>query len=1239
MKLQRIVLALIGSGILMAITTLGAQLPARATISVVSGALPGDVVINEVAWMGTAAYAGDEWIELYNNTAISISLVGWQVTTVDGMNLILDGDIPPHGYYLIERTDDTTISDIPADWVGTFGGSGLNNDGEAITLHDAANNVIDTANVSGSAWPAGSNTTKSTMERIDSTAPDTPGNWATHTGNPRNGLDANGSPINGTPKRRNSASAPATELVVGKSGPANAQQGALIAYTLRCDNFGNIAALSATLTDTLPPGAVYVTSTVPYPASVDARTLRWDLGDLPISGSAPTVITVSVYAPTNTVGMITNTLVAAGAVSEATPATNIAQWETLISAPAPALALSKTGPALALPDAPLTYVLVISNSGALTAQDVRLTDTLPAGLAFVAQTAPYPFSQPDAATLVWDIGDLAPGANGDITLTLALDEPLAPTLTNVATATARTGESASAAWNTQVQPRVQLYAAQPGNYGGISGEAVAIINLGTFSVDLDEWCLDDAVSSSNRVCFPVGAQVLAGQTLWLAQNADGFYRVWGFDADWAGASLTHSVPLLTGSWPGFTDDGEAVYLLDADGVPVDVLAYGSGIPETGWQGPAVPHPYADYENKGQVLYRKLDASTGRPVPDTDRASDWAQDPDDPFNGRKLRYPGWDLEALFFPVEVDQTSTITLAVAPDGMLDFVLDAVTTAQKSLIIQSYTLNSIPLYEAIGARIQAGVAVTILLNSSPAGGMTYEEQWIAQRLHNPPTSTVYFMGGSTARYRYQHAKFIVIDNQRAIISTDNFGENSMPSDPLSNGTMGHRGFVLLTDSAAVIARLNTLFRYDCDPVHHTDVLPYSDAYAPPEFFVPLPPPDWTTYTVAFSPTLVTTASHLTLLHAPEHTLRQQDALIGLLNSVQSGAIDVMQMDEPITWTNTTEMVWLDDPGRNPRLAALVAAAERGVNVRLLLDAYYDDPLSDNGNTATCLYLKSLHIPTLQCRLGNITGLGIHAKIFLMDTGDAQWVHLGSINGSETSNKINREVALQFKSPEGYAYLREVFDHDWALSHGPMVHRIYLPLLMRDYVPPVTYPLITEILVNPDGEDTGKEWFEIYHPGYETVDLSGWSIGDALNIGDYGDGRYTFPAGAQLLSKQVIVVAACATEFAASYGFNPTYEWTSCDPMVPDMLPAGAWEGFGIALGNVTDEVLLLDAVAAIDDSVAWAGAPRAGVIPFPMDPGSTFPWNASLKRYPPEYDRDDCSRDFYISYQPSPGQVSGTK
>ncbi|MGQ9710656.1 MAG: phospholipase D-like domain-containing protein, partial [Anaerolineae bacterium] len=773
----------------------------------------------------------------------------------------------------------------------------------------------------------------------------------------------------------------------------------------------------------------------------------------------------------------------------------------------------------------------------------------------------------------------------------------------------------------------RLYALAPVNYYG-SGEAAAIINLAPYTVPLAGWCLDDAPSSASRVCFPAGAEIGPGRILWLAQNGDGFYPVWGFDADWADSAAERPVPLLLGSWPGFTDRGEAAYLLTGT-VVVDALAYGSGSATQGWFGPAVPYPYPGY-SAGQVLYRKLDPATGLPVPDTDRAADWAQDPADPLLGRKLRYPGWDLEDLFFPAEITATAGVTLAVAPEGSLSLTLQTVAQARQSLRIEGYTLESVPVYEAIRERIRAGVVVTVLLESQPIGGISSDEKWIVQRLHNPPTSTVYFIGKTAARYRFQHAKFILVDNRLALISSDNFTERSMPSDPVVNGTMGHRGFLLVTDSPGVVARLAEVFRRDADPTH-ADIAPYTDAYAPPAGYVPLPPPDWTTYTAPFSQILATTATTLTVLHGPEHLLRPDDGLLGLLGRVGDGdTVAVMQLSEPVTWTNN-----IGDAGANPRIQALVAAARRGASVRILLDEQYD--VGDN--FTTCLYLNDLARAEgldLTCRLGNVTGLGIHAKTFFVQVGDEKWVHIGSVNGTETSNKINREVALQFASADAYDFWMTVFDNDWARAHAPLVFPIYLPLVFRDYVPPADYPLISEVFINPPGEDAGKEWIEIYNPG-PTVSISGWTIGDALNIGDYGDGRYAFPAEAQLLRGQVIVVAACATPFASTYGFNPTYEGTNCDPLVPDLIPVGSWTGFGMALGNAQDEVLLLKPDGALVDSVAWGGEPRAGVVPFPMDPGDTFPWSASLKRYPSNSDRNDCSRDFYISWSPSPGRVTG--
>lgn len=164
-----------------------------------------DVVVNEVAWSGTQASANDEWIELKNNQPYARDLNGWTLDEGGDLHITLKGSIPAYGYYLLERTDDSTISDMPADQIYT---GGLNNNGETLTLRDADANVMDTANGGGGAWAAGSSAPRCSMERRDATSADTKQNWLTNHNLTRNGLDANGNPVCGSPKNENSHLAP-----------------------------------------------------------------------------------------------------------------------------------------------------------------------------------------------------------------------------------------------------------------------------------------------------------------------------------------------------------------------------------------------------------------------------------------------------------------------------------------------------------------------------------------------------------------------------------------------------------------------------------------------------------------------------------------------------------------------------------------------------------------------------------------------------------------------------------------------------------------------------------------------------------------------------------------------------------------------------------------------------------------------------------------------------------------------
>jgi hypothetical protein len=157
---------------------------------------PAWVIISEVAWAGTQASANDEWIELWNPGVVDVDLAGWVLTDGGDITIVLAGTIGAGGFFLLERTDDTTVADITADRIYT---GALVNSGETVSLLDPAGRIADLANSGGGPWPAGSIPLAASMERTDagSTADSA---WCTNDGIHRNGSDAAGNPVNGTPR-------------------------------------------------------------------------------------------------------------------------------------------------------------------------------------------------------------------------------------------------------------------------------------------------------------------------------------------------------------------------------------------------------------------------------------------------------------------------------------------------------------------------------------------------------------------------------------------------------------------------------------------------------------------------------------------------------------------------------------------------------------------------------------------------------------------------------------------------------------------------------------------------------------------------------------------------------------------------------------------------------------------------------------------------------------------------------
>lgn len=828
------------------------------------------------------------------------------------------------------------------------------------------------------------------------------------------------------------------------------------------------------------------------------------------------------------------------------------------------------------------------------------------------------------------------------------------TLTPTATQTFTLTPSPTATNTSAPAAGVLIYALYYDTYTtGEPEEAFALINLGGSAVQLSGWQVTDG---EGTVTFPAYS-FPAGARLWATKTATTFRTEFGFAPDFEyGGNSDPTVPDMTGATiPTLANTGDDFRLLNASSTIVDAIVYeGGNTASGGWNGAAIyPYTQGFFGEEGQILYRKLDESTGLPVPDTDTLADWAQAKDDDVLGKKVQYPGWDLEHFFFPLKVTQNASLKYVVAPDNIFDAYLAEINAATSYIYIEGYTFDNANLADALVAKLQASVQVKILLEGEPVNGIGVQDKWVCQQIEANGGQCWYMFTDAAAdihdRYSYQHAKFTIVDGVKLLTGSENLNYSSMPADDKSDGTSGNRGAYIITDSSALITHALDIFNHDLDPTNHVDVRRWNAATdSPPAGFAPSYASGGTTYPVQFpSPLSLNGSFEFEVIQSPDNDLRASDALLGMVAHAGAGGnVFVEQLYERKYWGPSTS-----DPATDPnlRLEAYIDAARRGSRVRILLDSFYDDPLDPRGNAATCSYVNgvaSTESLDLQCLIGNPTGTGIHNKMVLVWNGTQGWTHTGSINGSENSVKNNRELAVQIKSTDGYNYLAQVFNYDWVVSGGGPILPTPTPTASQPatntptptatLTPTATqtptpsdpqYMLISEVFYDTPGTDADEEWIEIYNPTGSTIDLSNYKLGDEETSGG-SEGMYRFPAGASITAGQKITVALKATGFFALYGFNPTYEVIETNASVPNMSIYSAWSSGTIALANTGDEVLLLNGSDVPVDVVTFEAGVYSGVT---SHPGVAV--GHSIERSPANQDTNDCPVDFVDRTTPTPG------
>ncbi len=226
------------------------------------------------------------------------------------------------------------------------------------------------------------------------------------------------------------------DVVTTKTGPATANGGASITYTLTVRNAGPGAATGIVPIDTLPATVTFVSASNGGVLGA-GNVVTWP-AIATLGNGASTTRTVTVATPAT--GPLLNIAASTSTSVDPTAANNdgsaaAARVTTLIRAAD--VATTKTGPATVSGGANYTYVITTRNLGPDPASSVVVVDTLPATVTFVSATNGGVLGAGNVVT--WPaIGTLANGASA--TRRVTVTAPAVGTLLNIAASTAATGD-------------------------------------------------------------------------------------------------------------------------------------------------------------------------------------------------------------------------------------------------------------------------------------------------------------------------------------------------------------------------------------------------------------------------------------------------------------------------------------------------------------------------------------------------------------------------------------------------------------------------------------------------------------------------------------------------------------------------------------------------------------------------------------------------------------------------------
>jgi phosphatidylserine/phosphatidylglycerophosphate/cardiolipin synthase-like enzyme len=309
--------------------------------------------------------------------------------------------------------------------------------------------------------------------------------------------------------------------------------------------------------------------------------------------------------------------------------------------------------------------------------------------------------------------------------------------------------------------------------------------------------------------------------------------------------------------------------------------------------------------------------------------------------------------------------------------------------------------------------------MEGSPIGGLDDREKYILSMIASNGGIVRFLMSDAhnhvTARYQFDHAKYLIIDNATVIVESCNWAKTGVPKNP----TYSNREWGIIIRDPAVARCFSEVFKDDWNPGHDDSYLIQDvNLTIPPRFSLDPTTPKGS-YTPRFPAKTINGSFLAQPLFSPDTS---EQAILQVIQSATT-SIYIQQLYIYRDWGDLI----------SPFVEQLANKSQQGVIIKIILDynPEYEETTAILNKTKE--YLESFGVQVKFISPTWSPFSTVHNKGMIVDN---KTVLISSINWNEQSVRENREAGVLVENEDVAIYYATVFLSDWNLD----VHSLSSP-------------------------------------------------------------------------------------------------------------------------------------------------------------------------------------------------------